>query len=206
MAYHGFLPLLKQHLHQLPHSPSILEVGIDRGVSFLTLVAFLARTKQEFIAIGVDILVQDAVRIILANLDLQQGQSTYLYEGNSLEALPKMIQQSLKFDIVLLDGDHNYHTVSSELKLIEKLVHDHSIILIDDYDGRWSERDLWYSERPGYEEVSTATQKVDTEKHGVKPAVDEWLAANPDWKLLKPVQGEPVMLVKQKLVQPETQQ
>lgn len=133
---------------------------------------------------------------MLANLDLQPKQSAYLINSNSLEVLPKIVDQGMKFDIVLLDGDHNYHTVSSELKLLEKLVYDHSIILIDDYDGRWSERDLWYTERPGYEQVTSATVKVDTEKHGVKPAVDEWLTSNPEWKLLKLMQGEPVLLMK----------
>lgn len=196
MAYHGYLPLCKQFLHQLKHPPSIMEVGVDRGVSFISLVAFLARTRQEFLACGIDILVQDAVTLTLANLDLQPKQSAYLVADNSLTVLPKMVDQGMKFDVILLDGDHNYHTVSEELKLLERMIYDHSIIVVDDYDGRWSDRDLWYSERPGYEEVSVATRKIDTEKHGVKPAVDEWLAAHPDWTTFKPVPGEPVVLIK----------
>ncbi len=157
----------------------------------------MARTKPEFLAIGVDILLQDAVNIMLAHLDLQPKQSAYLLSGNSLQVLPNMALQGMKFDVVLLDGDHNYHTISQELKHLEHLVHDHSIIIIDDYDGRWSERDLWYAERPGYEDVKVATAKVDTEKHGVKAAVDEWLIEHPEWKLSKPIQGEPVLLMKQ---------
>lgn len=199
MAYHGYLSLAKQFLHQLPHPPSILEIGVDRGVTFLSLVTFLARTKPEFLAIGVDILVQDAVNIMLQNLDLQQKQSAYLIGENSLEVMPKMVSQDMKFDLVLLDGDHNYHTVSNEMKHLGNLIHDHSLIIIDDYDGRWSERDLWYSERPGYEDVKVASTKVDTEKHGVKPAVDEWLETNPGWNKAKPVQGEPVLLTRQQL-------
>ena len=199
MAYHGYVPLVKQFLHQVPkdHVPTILEVGVDRGVTFLSLAMFLARTRSEFLIIGVDILVQDAVNLLLQNLDLQPKQSAYLLQGNSLQTLPEMVDQNMKFDVVLLDGDHNYHTVSNELKHLEKLVHDHSIIIIDDYDGRWSERDLWYTERPGYEDVKVATAKVDTEKHGVKAAVDEWLVDHPEWKLSKPIQGEPVLLMKQ---------
>ena len=199
MAYHGFLPLVKQFLHQLPHVPSVLEIGVDRGVTFLSLSTYMARTKQEFLAIGVDIKVQDAVGIMLAHLDLQPKQAAYLLEGNSLDVLPKMIEQGMKFDVVMLDGDHNYHTVSSELKSLGSLVHDHSIIVVDDYDGRWSERDLWYAERPDYEGVTAATPKIDTEKHGVKPAVDEWLTEHPEWHKIKPVQGEPVLLTKRPL-------
>jgi predicted O-methyltransferase YrrM len=199
MAHHGYISLVKQFLHQLPadRSPSIMEIGVDRGVTFLSLVTFLARTRKQFLAIGVDIFVQEAVEIMLQHLDLQQSQTAYLLNNNSLTVLPEMVSQQMKFDVILLDGDHNYHTVSSELKSIEKLVHDHSIIIIDDYDGRWSERDLWYAERPGYENNTSVTTKVETDKHGVKPAVDEWLSAHPEWHKTKPMQGEPVLLTKQ---------
>lgn len=197
MAYHGYIPLVKQYCHQLKHPPSLLEVGVDRGVSFLPLVMFLARTKPEFLAIGVDIKVQDAVNIMLQHLDLQPKQSAYLIGGNSLAVLPQMVDQGMKFDVVMLDGDHNYHTVSTELKSIELLIHDQSIIVIDDYDGRWSDRDLFYADREDYKDNKLATPKVDTELHGVKPAVDEWLQAHPEWKVLKPVQGEPILLMKQ---------
>lgn len=165
-------------------------------MSFLTLATFLARTRPEFLAIGVDVLVQDQVNIMLQNLDLQSRQLAYLIGDNSLKVLPQMVAQGMKFDVVLLDGDHNYHTVSQEIQLLERLVNDHSIIVIDDYDGRWSDRDLWYAERAGYQDVKAATPKVDTDKHGVKPAVDEWLSTHPEWHKAKPVQGEPILLSK----------
>lgn len=199
MAYHGLLPLCKQFLHQLPHAPSVLEVGVDRGVSFLTLAMFLARTKPEFLAVGIDVLVQEQVNIMLANMDLQPKQSAYLISGNSLQVLPKMVDQGMKFDLVLLDGDHNYHTVAAELPQLERLVHPHSAIIVDDYDGRWSDRDLWYAERDGYQDNANVTQRVDTDKHGVKTAVDEWLSAHPEWHKLKPVPGEPILLTKQNI-------
>lgn len=145
-------------------------------------------------AIGVDVLVQDQVNIMLNHLDLQKGQSAYLVGGNSLHVMPNMLLQGMKFDVLLLDGDHNYHTVSSEMRLIEHLVTENSIIVIDDYDGRWSERDLWYAERPGYENVDAVSRKVETEKHGVKTAIDEWLSTHPEWRKTKPIPGEPVLL------------
>ncbi len=197
MAYHGLLPLCKQFIHKLPHPPHLLEIGVDRGVSFLTLATFMARSKPEFLAVGVDILIQEQVSLMLQHLDLQPQQLAYLLQGNSLEVMPKMAAQGMKFDVVLLDGDHNYHTVAQELVHLEALTHPHSIVLIDDYEGRWSDRDLWYAERPGYEDVKEATARIDTDKHGVKPAVNEWLSAHPEWHLSKPVQGEPIVLSRQ---------
>ena len=195
MSYVGYLPTLKSFIHQFPpeHAPSILEVGVDRGCTLIPLVAFLARTRPAFVMMGIDVMVQEQTQIIVQNLDLQRDQRAYLHQGNSLEALPKLVAQGLKFDMVLLDGDHNYHTVCEELKHLEALTYEHSIVVCDDYSGRWAERDLWYSERPGYE-GSIATQKVDTEKHGVKAAVDEWLLTHPKWFAACPIQGEPVLL------------
>lgn len=199
MSYHGYVPLVKAFIHQnVPQdrAPWVLEVGIDRGVTLVPLIAFLARTRPQFQVVGVDVLVQEQVQLVVNNLDLQQGQQAFCIQGSSLDILPKMVEQGMKFDVVLLDGDHNYHTVSEEMKHLEALVYPTSIVVIDDYDGRWSERDLWYSEREGYEDVADATPRVDTEKHGVKPAVDEWLDAHPEWQKSKPVPGEPVMLVR----------
>lgn len=196
MSYHGTIPLVKNFLRTLTHPPAVLEVGVDRGVTFLSIVTFMARTKQEFLAVGVDVKVQEQVSIMLHHLDLQPKQSAFLLEKNSLEALPLMVEQKMKFDVIFLDGDHNYHTVSNELVTLQSLITDTGIIVVDDYEGRWSERDLWYVDRPGYEDVSIASSKVDTEKHGVKPAVDEFLAANPEWKKLAPVGGEPVILTR----------
>lgn len=199
MAYHGYLPVIKNYIDQFQHAPSILEIGVDTGASFISIATHLLRTKQEFALIGVDVKIQDSVKIIASNLDRSDNQNLYLVEQNSLKVLPDLIEQNIKFDVIMLDGDHNYHTVSNELKHIENVIYDHTLIVIDDYHGRWSEHDMWYSEREGYENVSCATQKISTEKQGVKAAVDDWLQSHPDWNKYKLMPGEPVILTKQKI-------
>lgn len=198
MASHGLLPLCKQYLHQLPkeHVPTVLEVGVDRGVMLFPLVFFLARTRSQFLAVGIDVLVQDSVKVMLQHLDLQSQQQAFCVEGNSLDVLPKMVDQGMKFDVLLIDGDHNYHTVSQEMQHVEALTQPGAIVICDDYAGRWGERDMFYSERPGYEDVKGASPRIDTDKHGVKAAIDEWLGAHPNWQLSQPVQGEPVLLMR----------
>lgn len=199
MAYHGYIPLIKQFIHQqVPKdaAPAILEVGVDRGVTLIPLLVFLARTRQNFTAIGVDIMVQEQVQVMMLNLDLLPSQQAYCIEANSLDVLPKMVKQNLKFDVVLLDGDHNYHTVTKEMSYLDDLVHPWSLVICDDYSGRWAEKDLWYAEREGYEANKHATGKVETEKHGVKVAIDEWLETHPDWQKAQPIPGEPVILMR----------
>jgi hypothetical protein len=197
MSYVGYIPVVKAFIQQVipQECPlSMLEVGVDRGTTLVPLVAHLARFRKAFTAVGLDIKVQEQVQLMLMNLDLQGDQKAYCVEGNSLDILPKMVEQDMKFDVLLLDGDHNYHTVSKEMQLVEALTFPHSLVICDDYDGRWSERDLWYAERPDYEGVKLATAAVVTEKHGVKPAIDEWLTAHPEWHASQPIPGEPIML------------
>jgi len=196
MSYHGYTPLVKRFLYSLPHTPTVLEVGIDRGVTLIPLTAFLAATKKEFVVIGIDVMVQEPLQLTMQGLGLQEQQRLFLIQGNSLEVLPQLVKQQIKFDVLLLDGDHNYHTVSRELEHLEDLTYPHSIVIIDDYEGRWADRDLWYAQRPEYEKNEFVTQPVESEKHGVKPAVDEFLAAHPEWKTARPIPGEPIVLTR----------
>lgn len=165
-------------------------------MTLVPLVAFLARTRQEFLAAGVDVKAQEQVGVMLTNLDLTPSQQCFYIEGNSLEVLPKMVEQSVKYDVVLLDGDHNYHTVAKEMAMLEDLTQPGALVIIDDYDGRWADRDLWYAERAGYEDNKNVTAPVETEKHGVKTAVDEWLDSHPEWQKAKPIPGEPILLMR----------
>lgn len=130
------------------------------------------------------------------NMDLMPSQQVFYVEGNSLDVLPKMINEKMKFDVVLLDGDHNYYTVAKEMALIGELVQPNAMIICDDYSGRWAEKDMWYAERKGYEGNKHVTAPIETEKHGVKIAIDEWLNSHPEWQKAQPIPGEPILLVR----------
>jgi cephalosporin hydroxylase len=197
MASHGYIPFIKNWYVQnvkLEDVPTLIEVGVDKGAMIVPLITFLTRSYQKFVAVGVDIIIQDHLPVIIGNTDRTNTQNVYLIQGNSLEVLPKLKAGGLTFNIVLLDGDHNYYTVSKELEELEGITTQKSIVVIDDYEGRWSDKDLWYSERPGYESVGQASKKVETEKHGVKAAVEDWLITHPHWTKTAPIVGEPVVL------------
>ena len=200
MAHHGYINFLQNRILNIASSgrtPAVLEIGVDRGVTLIPLVVAAASTDlQKFLHVGVDIKIQESVRLTLHYLGPSVTVGTFLMEGNSLDVMPGLIDQNMTFDFILLDGDHNYHTVSQELKFIDKLLNPGGFIIIDDYDGKWSTRDLWYADREGYEDNAHATKPVPPGGlSGVKPAVDEWLLANPDWMLSKPIpEGEPVIL------------
>ncbi len=202
MSYHGYVPWLQKILAgSTKKIPTVLEVGIDRGVTLIPLVVALASSHESFLYVGVDIDVQESLQLTVRYLGPSVFNNTHMLQGNSLDVLPKLVEQNMKFDVILLDGDHNYHTVSNELKYLDALVDTTGIVVVDDYDGKWSTRDLWYAERPGYEKNESATRPVTTEKQGVKPAVDEWMQEHPTWHMAKPIQnGEPVLISREQLV------
>lgn len=198
MAYHGYIPYMKTYLAGV-QSPKVLEIGLDKGMTTIPLIVFLSRVHKTFEFVGIDVLLQDSLVITLNNVDYFEGQKVYLNQSNSLDTLPSIRKENRKFDLILIDGDHNYYTVKKELEYLTDLSHESTVVIIDDYHGRWADKDLWYSDRPGYEEVASSTKRVETEKQGVRSAVDEFLDSNPNWFLSVPIKGEPVMLTKRKL-------
>lgn len=197
MASHGYLPAIKRYLGKIIEAdcfPSVLEIGTDRGCMLLPIVSYLIQHAKDYLVIGVDVLVQESLAITLANMD--HNDNAILIQENSLTFLPQVIERKINFDVVLIDGDHNYYTVKQELQYLDKILKPSGVAIIDDYSGRWAERDLWYSEREGYEKVEHVTKRVDVEKQGVKPAVDEFLAEHPDWHHIRPLEGEPILLMR----------
>lgn len=197
MAYHGYIPFIKEFIRPLS-TPSVLEVGLDKGQTMLPLIAWMVRETQSSVYVGIDVMLQDSLGETMKYMDVDgKRHRAFVCVGNSMSIMPDFVQREMRFDVILLDGDHNYHTVSTELSYIDALLEPGGIVIIDDYHGRWSDKDLWYSERPGWENAKDATKRVDTEKHGVKAAVDDFVAANAGWRLVAAIDGgEPVVMTR----------
>src|SRR5690348_16414913 len=105
MAYYGYIPKCKEFLSAFCR-PRMLEVGVEHGTTFLTLAIHLVRTKASFVAVGIDILLLEHVKLQIMLIDRTNDQIIELYENDSLKLLPEMILAQERFDLVLLDGDH----------------------------------------------------------------------------------------------------
>jgi predicted O-methyltransferase YrrM len=194
MAYHGYIPYIKSFLSKI-ENPTVLEIGLDVGMTTIPLISFLSRFHKKFEFYGIDVLVREQLKIILSNIDRNKEQKIKLLEENSLKILPAIVEANMKFDLILIDGDHNYYTVSQELNYLNSISKDNSLIIIDDYYGRWSERDMWYCEREEYKNIDSA-KKIVTEKQGVKTAVDEFVSRENEWEIFQLLKGEPVIIKK----------
>lgn len=176
-----------QHVRE----PRILEIGVDRGQTLIPLVFYLTHNKERFNITGVDVRIDETLALMLHYTGLLGSPYLSLHHENSLTYLER---EKGPWDLILVDGDHNYFTVSKELELLKERCHPGTLVIVDDYHGRWAERDLFYAERDTHKGNALATAPVETEKKGVKAAVDDFLGTNPQWTHRTPLQGEPILL------------
>ena len=233
MSYLGFVPMMENFIKftakRTNSIVSILEIGVDEGQTALPLMSSLAQTDLEWQMTGVDIrnstlFMQQVLMtrglkpsVLSKTLD-EKDKSGWNYHyaiENSLDFLPRLInfnktkapQDRFAYDLVLLDGDHNYQTVLKELELLSQLTHDYSLIVMDDYRGRYSNKDGYYADSEKHTGLDHKELERGGEKQGVKTAVKDFLAENSDWHLFDPaevVPGEVACLVRKLEIGVET--
>lgn len=204
MSYQGYVPKMLEHLMRV-EKPTVLEIGIEYGQCSLPLITNLLVARKAFEYVGIDVLLRETFTNTVGYFATKEDQIIAPLQMNSLDALPKLIELKKTFDLILVDGDHNYYTVSKELEMIGKhLCNENTVIVVDDYSGKWSTNDLYYANRTEYANVQGATPFQQTDLKGVKPAVDEFVAANPEWQIVTLMQGEPVMLVRGGVALPDS--
>lgn len=57
-----------------------------------------------------------------------------LFKGDTKETLPKAIPNLPKMDFIYIDGGHSYETAKSDWENCEKLMHDRTVVVFDDYE------------------------------------------------------------------------
>ena len=199
MAYHGCYPFMLNILKACYARPIILEIGIDKGQTLIPLMHHLRMNYPVFSLHGVDIKIRDELKIILHSMSYDtdpEKQIITIDERNSLEAFPEigelLGERTKVFDMILLDGDHNYYTVQKELFYSKDFLAPGGLIIADDYD---IDSDEYFASAEGYEDNELATSVRQSDEGGVRRAVDEFLDKNPDFDIFKPfVHYEPVFL------------
>jgi Methyltransferase domain len=77
----------------------------------------------------------------VADHESRWGPHFVMHKALSLEALPRIGP----LDMVLLDGDHNWYTVFSELRLIDAINDVWPVLLMHDVGWPYGRRDMYYS-------------------------------------------------------------
>lgn len=200
MSYQGYTPVMVDYLEavhkarksqQTIETIRILEIGVDRGQTAIPLMANLSFRGVPFVWQGVDIRWDDCLS---QQITLMEGFDHWFFAKSSksksiacytiMNSLDYLEQNKNVFDLVLIDGDHNYDTVSKELSFLDAITHSHSLVICDDYSGRHSGKDSFYSDydsHKGLKELSVDLDKSQN-KGGVTAAVDDFIKNSNDWR------------------------
>jgi SAM-dependent methyltransferase len=123
---------------ELTGARRIVEIGSEYGTFTQELCAYAERVDGRLTSI--DPAPQPAAREFFA---ARQHQPHFEFvQATSIEALPKLEVA----DAYIIDGDHNYFTVRSELDLIAEACAGKPVLIIQhDVCWPWSRRDLYYN-------------------------------------------------------------
>lgn len=116
----------------------ILEIGVDQGLTTKLLIDFVVGADAFLDAIDPD------PKIDVADWQGRQPDHVRFHRGLSLDVIPTLQPP----DAALLDGDHNWYTVHSELVALEQLAvqagRTAPVCLIHDVGWPYARRDLYY--------------------------------------------------------------
>jgi len=134
----------------------VVEVGSEYGTMTRLLAAYVAERGGSLTAI-------DPAPSPEARALFEASPAAELIEKPSLEAL-----EGLAADAYLVDGDHNYHTVLRESRLIWEATRRAGkpfLVFYHDVGWPWGRRDLYYDP----ERIPAADRRPFTWDHGVVP-------------------------------------
>ena len=119
--------------------PKILvEIGSSHGENTKNLLEFCQQTDAKLHVID------PLPKYSVSSWQERYGDHLIFHSTLSLNALPLIDH----FDVVLIDGDHNWYTVFNELKLIERQCAQSSrpfpLVMLHDIAWPYGRRDLYY--------------------------------------------------------------
>lgn len=144
----------------------IVEIGSLSGKIHFKLLDYCKSCNAQTITIDPKPLFD------LQSLSAKYGDAADVLQMFSLEALP-LIE---KYDLLLIDGDHNWYTVYNELKLVERMAErsgQFPIVMLHDTQWPYGRRDMYY-----YPESIPAEMRKPYAKRGMRRGRSKLLKSN----------------------------
>jgi hypothetical protein len=118
----------------------VVEVGVARGETTRKLLEWGA--AHGCVTHGIDPTARP--RLQLAELEAQYGDAFQFHQATSRDALPRIRDA----DVVLIDGDHNWYSVHSELEILATVAVSEQrplpLTLLHDVDWPYGRRDMYF--------------------------------------------------------------
>lgn len=115
---------------RMPEIIHILEIGFNAGHSAVT---FLSASKKVNV-VSFDLSIHKYLKIGKKFIDRKFPNRHKLIIGNSLETIPQFYKDNpnFKFDLLFIDGNHEYDFAIGDLLNCKLLAHKNSLVILDD--------------------------------------------------------------------------
>jgi len=125
-----FVELMKLY----PHITDVLEIGLNGGHS---AECFLNQSPNVKRLVSIDINWHPYTKHAVQYLMSKYQERFMFISGDSIVKIPELgkLNAELKFDLILIDGNHNYNYCLLDILNSRSLARSKAIILIDDYDS-----------------------------------------------------------------------
>jgi GT2 family glycosyltransferase/glycosyltransferase involved in cell wall biosynthesis len=119
------------------HANYIVEIGSHTGINTKNILEYCKEHNAHMTSID------PFPQFDIDEFKEEYGDKFEIYTDLSLNVLPKLED----YDVILIDGDHNWYTVYNELKMVEKGFQDKKfpIIFLHDVGWPYARRDLYYN-------------------------------------------------------------
>lgn len=138
-GYSQQIPSQVDDLAELTKNPniSVLEIGFNAGHS----AEVFLRHNSELTLTSFDLGIHDYVHTAKEYIDAIYPDRHELILGDSVLTIPKYTNDNpnKKFDVIFIDGGHEYEIAKADLENCMKLAHGNTLILLDDtmYTQEW---------------------------------------------------------------------
>lgn len=173
---------LFQNIDQI-HPRNILEIGTWNGGRAIQMIEKAKKfyQAQEIAYYGFDIFEEMTDEIMKTEISKfpptkkevqkkieETGAHVYLRGGNTLQSLPQAMRFLPQMDIIFIDGGHSLETIASDWMCVQKLMHQKTVVIFDDY---WN--DITAGAKAIVDAIDPSSYVVE-----VLPIVDRFKSAN----------------------------